>query len=297
MHSFLAFLITVSAVMALPTQSSVGDALAEPTIEHALVSLINDVEVSAKEAGVLIAMDVTEGDVVKTGQLVAQVDDVDAHMGKLAAQIRLQAAQTQASDDTPIKYAESGREVAKSKLTASRSSNRRSPGSVPKVDIRTLELEVERFRLSILKSKLELRVAQMDAEVHMADVRVADEKIRRRRIESPLDGIVVGTFRQKGEWVNPGDPVLRVIRIDRLRVEGRLSALEYDRHEINQRPVTVEIRLARGRTMKFPGKVVNVSPLTPNNRYLVRAEVENKMERGHWMMNPGMQAIITVRTD
>lgn len=297
MHSLVGTFIAATALLALPNASSAGDSRVGPRIEHALVSMINDVEVPAQQAGVLVAIDVTEGDQVKTGQLMAQIDDTDPQMQKHAANIRLEAAQTRANDDTPVLYAISARKVAQSRLDASNKSNQEVPGSVPLTEINTLELETERFRLSIEKSRLERKVAQMDAEVHQAEVQIADDSIRRHRIDAPVDGIVVTTFRQNGEWVNPGDPVLRVVRIDRLRVEGFVSARDFDRREIRKRPVKVEIELARGRKVQFLGKVVFVSPVVQaGSKYRVRAEVDNKMENGDWVMGPGMRATMTVHT-
>ena len=298
MHSLVGTFIAATALLALPNASSAGDSRVGPRIEHALVSMINDVEVPAQQAGVLVAIDVTEGDQVKTGQLMAQIDDTDPQMQKHAANIRLEAAQTRANDDTPVLYAISARKVAQSRLDASNKSNQEVPGSVPLTEINTLELETERFRLSIEKSRLERKVAQMDAEVHQAEVQIADDSIRRHRIDAPVDGIVVTTFRQNGEWVNPGDPVLRVVRIDRLRVEGFVSARDFDRREIRKRPVKVEIELARGRKVQFLGKVVFVSPVVQaGSKYRVRAEVDNKMENGDWVMGPGMRATMTVHTE
>ena len=297
MHSLVGTFIAATALLALPNASSAGDSRVGPRIEHALVSMINDVEVPAQQAGVLVAIDVTEGDQVKTGQLMAQIDDTDPQMQKHAANIRLEAAQTRANDETPVLYAISARKVAQSRLDASNKSNQEVPGSVPLTEINTLELETERFRLSIEKSRLERKVAQMDAEVHQAEVQIADDSIRRHRIDAPVDGIVVTTFRQNGEWVNPGDPVLRVVRIDRLRVEGFVSARDFDRREIRKRSVKVEIELARGRKVQFLGKVVFVSPVVQaGNKYRVRAEVDNKMENGDWVMGPGMRATMTVHT-
>lgn len=298
MHSLVGTFIAATALLALPNASSAGDSRVGPRIEHALVSMINDVEVPAQQAGVLVAIDVTEGDQVKTGQLMAQIDDTDPQMQKHAANIRLEAAQTRANDDTPVLYAISARKVAQSRLDASNKSNQEVPGSVPLTEINTLELETERFRLSIEKSRMERKVAQMDAEVHQAEVQIADDSIRRHRIDAPVDGIVVTTFRQNGEWVNPGDPVLRVVRIDRLRVEGFVSARDFDRREIRKRPVKVEIELARGRKVQFLGKVVFVSPVVQaGSKYRVRAEVDNKMENGDWVMGPGMRATMTVHTE
>ncbi len=50
----------------------------------------------------------------------------------------------------------------------------------------------------------------------------AARQVERRRILAPVSGRVVQIFRQPGEWVEPGQPIARVLRIDRL--EGRRFA-------------------------------------------------------------------------
>jgi multidrug efflux pump subunit AcrA (membrane-fusion protein) len=86
-----------------------------------------------------------------------------------------------------------------------------------------------------------------------------------------------------------------VVRIDRLRVEGFLSASEFSPSEIAGRPVTVEVTLAGSRAARFSGQVVFISPLVAaGNKYRVRAEVENRSENGHPILRPGMSATMHI---
>jgi multidrug efflux pump subunit AcrA (membrane-fusion protein) len=99
-----------------------------------------------------------------------------------------------------------------------------------------------------------------------------------------------------GEWVKPGDPVLRIIKIDRLSVEGRARATTYNPADLADRNVNVQVTLAGGRTAQFPGKIVFVgSEIGGDERYAVRAEVENRKENGQWVLQPGKQANMTIQ--
>jgi multidrug efflux pump subunit AcrA (membrane-fusion protein) len=90
--------------------------------------------------------------------------------------------------------------------------------------------------------------------------------------------------------------VLQVIRIDRLRVEGFLNATEVSPEEVADRPVTVEVQLAGGKTARLNGKVVFISPLVQaGDKYRVRAEVENRAENGHPLLRPGMTAMMNIQ--
>ena len=135
----------------------------------------------------------------------------------------------------------------------------------------------------------------MIADVHQAEVDAADIALARRQIVSPVDGEVVTVFHERQEWVSAGEPVLQVVRMDRLRVEGFVLASEVNVSEIAGGNVVVDVQLARGRKERFAGKVVFISPLvTSGGKYRVRAEVENRREQNQWLLRPGMNAMMTV---
>jgi macrolide-specific efflux system membrane fusion protein len=149
--------------------------------------------------------------------------------------------------------------------------------------------------LQIDRSRLDLKVAEMTANVQNAAVQAAEDAILRRRILVPFNGQVLQIYRQTGEWVALGEPVLRVARLDRLRVDGFINGSDYNVSELVNRPVTVEVELARGRKKQFRGRVVFVNPLVQaGNRYRVRAEVENRVEEEQWLLNPGAMATMVI---
>jgi macrolide-specific efflux system membrane fusion protein len=158
-----------------------------------------------------------------------------------------------------------------------------------------LKLAKHRDELQIERSKLEMRVAKMNADVHQAAVRSAENAVGRRQIVSPLPGVVVTLFHEKGEWVAAGEPVVQVVRIDKLRVEGFLDASEVGPDEVIGRPVAVDVQMSGGRTARFTGQIVFISPLVQaGDKYRVRAEVENRTENGSPVLRPGMTATMSI---
>jgi multidrug efflux pump subunit AcrA (membrane-fusion protein) len=275
-----------------PGTSRPGDSA---QLKHCLVSLIAEVQAPAQEAGALLSVAVKEGDVVQVGQPLAQLDDRQAQVQKQAAELERSAAEAKANDDIEVKFAVASFDVADAELQQSLDINRRSPGTVSASDIRRLTLAKRRAELQIDKCKLDLKVAKMTAEVQEAAVKATEQAILRRKVLSAVDGVVVAVYRQTGDWVNAGEPVCHVVRMDRLRVEGFLSAADYDPGEIDGRPVTIEVDLARGRKAQFRGHVVFVSPLLQaGNKYRVRAEVENRQEAGQWLLRSGGTANMAI---
>jgi len=284
----LAFAAPQAAVPTIPTTRVAQ-------IPQCLVSLVADVQVPALEAGALTNVAVAEGEYVKQAQLLAQIDDRQPKVDKLAAQLQRDAALAKAQDDIEVRYSEAAFAVAGAELERALAIERKSPGGVTQQEIQKLQLAKRRDELQIEKSKLDMRVAKLNADVQQAAVASADDAVTRRQILSPIDGVVVTLLHEKGEWVAAGESVVQVVRIDRLRVEGFLSGTEFGPEEIAGRPVTVEVQLAAGRVARFSGNVVYVSPLVQaGNKYRVRAEVENRAENGHPLLRPGMSATMTI---
>ncbi len=134
---------------------------------------------------------------------------------------------------------------------------------------------------------------------------------------SPLDGNILEIYKQAGEWVQSGDPICRIVRMNRIRVTGFVQAAEHDPSELDGRPVTVRAEFARGRIEEFTGHVAfialertsingqgygdlragptpqtNVVPGTGS--YHVWVEVDNRAENGHWLLLPGSAVDVTI---
>ena len=279
-----------------PVPLTAIDSSQHAQITQCLVSLVEDIQVPAREAGALTAVEVVEGQFVTAGQVLARLDDRQPQLDKLAAELERDAALAKAEDDIEVRFAEAALAVAAADLQRALAIEAKSPGGVSQQEIQKLRLARHRDELQIDRSKLEMRVAKMNAEVHEASVQAADDALARRQIVSPIDGVVVTLFHERGEWVNAGESVLQVIRVDRLRVEGFLSASERAPEDVAGQPVIVEVPLADNRTARFAGQVVFISPIVQaGNKYRVRAEVINRSEHGHPILRPGMGATMTIK--
>jgi macrolide-specific efflux system membrane fusion protein len=248
------------------------------------------------ETGAIVALAVGEGDAVQPGQLLARIDDRRNQFEKLAAELKRSAALTKAQDDIEVRFAQASLGVADAELTQSEEINRRSPGTVSTAELRRLQLTSQRAKLQIDRSRLEQKIAGMTADVETTAVAAAEDKIERCKIVAPFAGTVLDVLRHEAEWVDAGEPVLRIIRLDRLRVEGFLDVRQFNPEEILNQPVFVEIERARNEAVRLPGKVVFISPLVQaGDRYRVRAEVENRQQNNFWLLGPGMSASMTIQ--
>ena len=264
-------------------------------LTHCLVTMIDEVDVPAQEAGLLVSVEARAGLSVESGLLLAQIDDRPVRHALRVAELEHEAASAKAASDVNSRHARATSAVAKADFDAVAAANRRNPGTIAQTEQRKKELELQTTVLRIEQSELEQRLAEIAGLSTAAEAEAAQAAIDRRQVRAPLDGVVVDVPRRPGEWVQVGERVARIVRMDRLRIEGFVKADEFDAAEIHARPVTVDVRLARGRIEQFAGKITFVDPaVEASNDYRVWAEVENRQQAGQWLLRPGQKVEMTI---
>jgi RND family efflux transporter MFP subunit len=182
-----------------------------------------DVQVSVPVAGVVERVLVKPGQWVREGQPLLELDST-------AQQIELRRRSAILLDEAEIVAARARREIV--------AEMQRMTDAVAST---TSSLSVE----EVLKQRLETlgaqaRVAQLDGQKRRERIEQeqAQADVAQRVLRAPASGMVVDAPAQVGEWVKPGDPVLRIVdattvelrfslpveAISALKVGGRLSA-------------------------------------------------------------------------
>ena len=214
-----------------------------PVIERCPIKLKTEVDVPGIEAGVLMSLEAVEGMEVRGGMTLGHIDDREPKMEKKINQIKHDAAKIQAENDIDIRYSKLAAGVAMFTLLKNKEAVGKVKNAVAATELKKMELEADKARLGIDKAIIERQRLAFEAEAKGAEVESADLSIQRRQIQAPFDGMVTNVYCHPGEWVSPGDRVIKVVRLDLLRVEGTLKATEYDPQEIDGRPVTIEAEL------------------------------------------------------
>lgn len=271
----------------------------EPVLERCLVSLVEEAKVPAREPGVLVELKVREGATIRRGDVIAKIDDDQPQMEKRKAKAEHDQAVAKAESDVDVRYSITAEQVAEAEHKKALESHAKVPGSVTEVERARLMLNERKSELQIEQAELERRMAALAAASKGVELEAAENAIERRLIKSPLDGVVVQIFPHQGEWMQPGDPLARVVRADKLRVEGYVDSSRFGPEEVRDRPVTVEVKLADDRKETFAGRIVFTSPLVESGGdYRVFAEVENRQApgSGQWLLRAGQTARMTIHS-
>jgi RND family efflux transporter MFP subunit len=284
---FRVLLLSVTMIALAAPAARAADPVVVPSV---LVKLIEQVEVPAREAGVLTGVTAREGQMVTAGAALAQIEDADAQFDKRRAQMELLAASKQADSDVKVRFAKKSLEVAEAELRRAVESERRFAQSVSQSELDHLRLTVQKNALEIEQAQLELELSQAVREAKQVDVQAAEHTISQRRITAPLAGFVAEVSRHQGEWVQPGQTVLRMLRLDRLRAEGLVVANQIgDNLAGRKATLTVEID---GKPVEFAGAITYVSPeIDPvNGQVRFWAEFDNPQLK----LRPGMHGSLAI---
>ena len=143
---------------------------------------------------------------------------------------------------------------------------------------------------------MERELAGYQLEAKKAAVEAAQMLIDRCIVESPFDGVVVQVMRHRGEWVQPGEPVLRVVNMQRLKVEGFVESEDLLPQDVLGKSADIVVRLGHGQVEELQGTITFVSPLVQaGGIYRISVEVENRRQDCFWILRPGLTAAMTIQ--
>ncbi len=273
-----------------PAPSSSRPSLNTDPLNYCKVTIIDEVSLPAQEGGVLDELHVKEGELVEKGAVVGAIDGTDAVLMVAVATHEYAAAKQTAENPLSIKAAIKAYEVAIAEYESSLEANQKRAGIVMETELRRQKLQADRAKMQAELASHELLVANLDAKAKYEGLQRAKAALKRRQIVAPINGVVVKVNKHRGEWVQAGEPVLRVVQMDRLRIEGEINGKKYARHEVIGRPVRITVYLTGGGQEVLEGKIVFASPLIESNEYTIRAEVDNRKVNGRWLLTPGLNA-------
>lgn len=167
-----------------------------------LLEPMTTTELSASTRGKLAEMHVGRGDVVKSGQLLAQLESG-------VETLNVELAETRAAMKMDLQSKEA-------RLELTRRNEERTRELAGKNMISSMQLDEAQTENTI--AQLEAMEAREQQTLARVELSRAQEVLRQRQIFSTLDGIVVELYKEVGEYVDE-EPVLKLAELDPLKVE------------------------------------------------------------------------------
>src|SRR5215813_588934 len=277
--------VNTSAVIERSTSRSVevvGSLIAE-----------DEVTVSSQASGNLSEITVDLGSVVRRGQVIGRMDQrelklkVDQAEGTLhQAEARLgikKGEKVDPSKQPDVRMAFAALERARYDLNASRSLSESGDISKQQLDVyqKTLDQAEARYQAALENVRnLEAIVEEKRAALDLAKKQLSDTEI-----VAPIGGVVKEKAASRGEYLQPGKPIVTIVQIDPLRLRADIP--EYAAASV-QTGQTMTLTVEAFPQRSFTGRVVHIGPsLNEQTRALtVEAQVSNPNN----LLRPGMFA-------
>jgi membrane fusion protein (multidrug efflux system) len=220
------------------------------------------VTISPKKAGIISKIFVKEGDRVKKGQVLVQLDDVDARLQVERAEAKVQEAEAlvERNRNTIARY----QKLFESKV-------------IPQQTYDDLVLKVKLDETKFVVAKAELSLAKQNLADH--------------QIFSPIEGVINLKIASIGEHVNvaPKDEILKIVQMDPLDLEFYIPENWVGKV---RRGTQVQFTVRAFFEEKHSATLHMISPTADPATRNVR--IEAMVSNPHYRLKPGFFAEVTV---
>jgi RND family efflux transporter MFP subunit len=190
------------AVAAADASAAPFDCVIDPSLS---------VKLGSPVASILAKVDVERGDLVRQGQVIAQLESSVEEAVVTSNRTRAESAAEIAAKEAVL---EQKNGVLKRKLGL----QQRSYTSIQEVEAAQAEFNV---------AEQELALAHLNRRMAELDLKRSQASLEQRTIRSPIDGLVVLRSLGPGEYVHQEANIVTVARIDPLNVEAYLPVRYY----------------------------------------------------------------------
>lgn len=257
-----------------------------------IIKAKNEVTLSAPGNSTIKHSKIRPGTLLKNNEVVFELDSKELTLEVEKLEYEMKKSRVKAKDDSIIKGAEASLRSASFELDQLNALQQSDSG------VRIAPLELERARNSFAEAKSNLnsaisesKQAEADFEARKADRDIALIKKKDFRVTSPFSGQVIQVFREAGDYVEQGQPVATVFRMDVVEGVVNLNALDIGPESAVGKRLQVDWGDSLA-TADFETDclIVRIIPkIESDGRYRAICEITNRQSStGSWLLVPGM---------
>jgi HlyD family secretion protein len=212
---------------------------------------------TAESAGRIIQLDLDEGNNVHQGDIVAITDTVSVFL-----QLRQSKAQQMAIEskipgimaqekvvETEIAVLKSEKERFEKLYTDKATSGKSLDDIVHQIDLAMARKGTFSTQIASLREEINVNVAQQN---------VLADQLRKCRVISPANGVVINLIARFSDLMIPGKPILKLADIERIILKAYVSEDQLSKIKISDQ-VKVKIDGPDGGFLEYPGQVYWIS--------------------------------------
>jgi RND family efflux transporter MFP subunit len=250
---------------------------------HGFLEPYRTVDVATTETGIMIQLLVRVGDPIGEGEVIAQLDD-DVH------QILVETAKAKTEAQGRLASAQAELKLRKYRLAKLAELIEQGHGRREEVERAAADAEIAEAQILDAKDDLLLRTLEL---------RRLEVELERRKIRSPLSGVVSENLKEVGEYLAPNDPeIVTIVQLNPLLARFSMRPSQAKSLELGQ---YVQLGLPN-LTDTLTGMVEEISPVIDAESGTVRVRVRLENPDGYYdsgqrcvLHLPEMQ--ITAETD
>jgi multidrug efflux pump subunit AcrA (membrane-fusion protein) len=254
-------------------------------IDGAILKTIETTSVSAQATGMISLLDIKEGAKVQTGQVLGKIRDAGISLQSERAKVAIEVAKKKQGNDIDKRLALKNRAVAENEYKRAVDANSQVRDVYPANELDRLRLLFDRATLESERTTYIQEMAGLDVSIAEIEYRQSLELLERYCITAPCEGVVVAVEKRAGEWVEPGSILLKIVQMDKLRIEGFINSDDASA-DLLECKATVQVQ-SGGKLVEKQATVSFISPdANPLNAQVrVFLEVDNRDGR----LRPGQR--------
>lgn len=265
--------IPIEEAFAESSMPSYGGTLSLQSLQG-ITEPYKDSLLSATVEGRITVIKVDEGDVVKAGDIILELENeqetLEVARRELIAKSKVEVESAKARMDTLKFDYDSARKLYKANKAISQQE--------------LMEKELE-FKMARAEYNAYLMAEQREQIEH----KIAQAELNKRMIKAPFDAIIAKLYFEVGENCHPQEPLVRIVDTSRCKFIGYMSA------DTNQRlapGMWVNVHVENDAARAYPGVVEYISPVIDPSSGL--QELEVLFDNQDSLVCPGVNATVSL---
>lgn len=229
------------------------------------VKPIDRVEVKSKASGQIVELPVEQGDFVKTGALIARLDQKDERAAVEQARANLDIAEA---------------ELKQAKRNYDRRDQLFQKGLVSEEELGAIELALATAKGKLVQAKTTLERAE--------------ERLSEAVVRATIDGVILQKYVEEGQIiasgvsnVGGGTPIVDLADMTAVHVEAGVDEIDIGKIKEGQKALVIAEAFPQ---MRFKGEIVRISPEARIEQNVTLFDVVIKVENTDGRLKSGMNA-------
>ena len=249
-----------------------------------------DVIVSAEAAGKILQLDIAEGDLVKADEPLGTIDTMQLFLQR-KQMIAKMDAQLQSRPDIQREAQSLRTQIAKQKREKIRYARLLQDGAATQKQLDDIQsqLHVLESNLDALLTRLGSSTSSINssAAALRVSIELIDDQLKKCRVASPINGVVLCKYAEPGEYVQPGRPLLKVADLESMYLRSYFTSAQLSKIQLGDKVRVVAdygadecheyegVVTAIASESEFTPKTIQTNESRANLVYAVKIAVKN----------------------